>query len=325
MTNKTTTSSSIYMANLEYGMDEHFVRKLFEDQGEKVVYVRVIRKTRPEGSSYAYCFVDFGNKDVASRVLRQYNNKPIPGMPNKKFRLNHCQRDSSHQWAPKPEFSIFVGDLTPEVDDLMLHDFFADRYQDVKGAKVVLDDGGIPKGFGFVRFYNEEERNKAAAEMQGAAGLGAKTLKLSVATPKSRAFENFKQQQQQSGYYGANQQYAQSQYNGPWNQQWPQQAGGDYSQYYKNQGGTDEWSAANYEQYYTYQSENDTTDDGTKEHSTEEYAIDDDEFEMEHGQEPTDMSVIDADIMQKYRGEFYEAMQKSRWMPVDTYTYVLSK
>ncbi|XP_033105207.1 tRNA selenocysteine 1-associated protein 1-like [Anneissia japonica] len=325
---KPTNSSSIYMANLDYGMDEQFVRGLFEGYGEKVVYVRVIRKTRPEGSSYAYCFVDFGNKETATRVLRQYNNQPIPGMPNKRFRLNHCQGRGDAQSSLRPEFSIFVGDLSPEVDDLMLHDFFAERYKDVKGAKVVLDDQGIPKGFGFVRFFNEDERNKASVEMQGSTGLGSKPLKISVATPKSRAYEH---NRQQANYYGNNQ-YGQQYNPGQWNQQWQQQGGGgDYgNQYYGQGGGEGEWSAMNYEQYYSYQAQGDMSNQMTDqanagtEQAAEEQTDKDDQLLLEHGQAATDMETLDEEFMKQNSGELYRAMQKSRWHPVDTYLVTMS-
>lgn len=41
-----------------------------------------------------------------------------------------------------PEFSVFVGDLTSEVDDYQLHQFFLKKYPSCKGAKVVTDPYG---------------------------------------------------------------------------------------------------------------------------------------------------------------------------------------
>lgn len=41
-----------------------------------------------------------------------------------------------------PEFSVFVGDLTSDVDDYHLHQFFLKKFPSCKGAKVVTDPYG---------------------------------------------------------------------------------------------------------------------------------------------------------------------------------------
>ena len=45
------------------------------------------------------------------------------------------------------------------------------------------------QGYGFVRFYNEQEYNKAVSEMNGASGLGTRTIRVNKAT-KSRGVNN---------------------------------------------------------------------------------------------------------------------------------------
>lgn len=41
-----------------------------------------------------------------------------------------------------PSFSIFVGDLDPNITDDKLEDFFLKKYRSVKGGKVMYDDHG---------------------------------------------------------------------------------------------------------------------------------------------------------------------------------------
>src|SRR5690348_10925681 len=63
-------------------------------------------------------------------------------------------------------------------------------------------------GYGFVRFWDENDANRAINEMQGVV-CGTRPMRISVATPKNRPAGNMMQQQhapmvpQQTAYYGA--------------------------------------------------------------------------------------------------------------------------
>ncbi|KAL1470391.1 hypothetical protein MTO96_040462, partial [Rhipicephalus appendiculatus] len=126
------------------------------------------------------------------------------------------------------EHSAFIGNLTPEVDDLGLYSAFHSRFPSVKAAKVVLDESGKSRGYGFVRFGNQEEHQQALEVMNGFEGLGGKALRVSSATPKrsnvpttvSMATPPGQQTYQQ--YYG-NYGYNYQNYYNPWQ---------GYQQYY---------------------------------------------------------------------------------------------
>ncbi len=92
-----------------------------------------------------------------------------------RFKLNH---NSTRLQPGEPDTSIWVGDLTPEVDDFALYQFFTNRYRTVRCSKVVLDDAGNSKGYGFVRFGAEAEQQHALANMTGETGLGGKPIKV---------------------------------------------------------------------------------------------------------------------------------------------------
>ena len=52
---------------------------------------------------------------------------------------------------------------------------------------MVEDDDGVSKGYGFVRFIDERERDLCLVEMDGAMGLGRKALTIKPAlAPKLR-------------------------------------------------------------------------------------------------------------------------------------------
>ena len=68
------------------------------------------------------------------------------------------------------EYSLFVGDLSPEVSDDMLLDFFRKRYTSVRVAKVVCDDSGYAKGIEdnlyFILVDSGETHNSAVATIR---------------------------------------------------------------------------------------------------------------------------------------------------------------
>jgi RNA recognition motif-containing protein len=68
----------------------------------------------------------------------------------------------------------------------MLQQTFSERYPSTKTAKVVCDQNtGQSRGYGFVRFYMESERNAAMNEMQGQY-CGSRPMRINAATPKSQ-------------------------------------------------------------------------------------------------------------------------------------------
>jgi len=139
---------------------------------------------------------------------------PLPGS-GRAFRLNWAS-GSTKRVDSGPEFSVFVGDLSSDVSDDMLavrlpllffasnlscQRTFAARYSSVRNAKVVTDpatgssrgsalenilcmsDQQINIGYGFVRFGDENDCNRAMTEMQGAY-VGSRPIRLATATPK---------------------------------------------------------------------------------------------------------------------------------------------
>ncbi|KAJ0003563.1 hypothetical protein NQD34_008661 [Periophthalmus magnuspinnatus] len=170
--------STLWMGNLEPYMDEKFIIRAFATMGETVVNVRIIRH-KMTGGALGYCFVEMTDEGTAERCLRKINGKPLPGAnPPTRFKLN---RATFGKQDIGPMFSLFVGDLTPEVDDGMLYEFFYNRYPQCRGGKVVLDHLGNSKGCGFVQFPDERLQKRALDECQGAVGLGGKPLRLSLA------------------------------------------------------------------------------------------------------------------------------------------------
>ncbi|EEC05052.1 tRNA selenocysteine associated protein, putative, partial [Ixodes scapularis] len=157
---------------LEPTMDEYFVQQAFTMMGENPVHVKIIRN-RITGMPRGYGFLDFGDEEAAQRALLRCNGRPIP----------NATQGVSPSLLPR-EFSMFVGDLSSEVDDVHLYHAFSQRYPSVKAAKVVLDQSGLSKGFGFVRFSDESEYQEALVDMQHSLLVGSKPIRVGVANPR---------------------------------------------------------------------------------------------------------------------------------------------
>jgi len=184
----TQLSTFLWMGDLDPDMDERFIMNAFAQYGEAVVSATVHKnKTKTSSGAYKktskfYCFVEFINVDTAQNALHKLNGKSLPGTSGKRFKLNPASYGREHELLP--EFSIYVGDLSYDIDDYELFAFFQKRYKSVRGAKVVQDSPGRSKGFGFVRFSEESDQQRALVEMQHMTGLGRRAIKVSLASVK---------------------------------------------------------------------------------------------------------------------------------------------
>lgn len=181
---------TLWIGDLQYWADESYLTSCFAHTGE-VVSIKIIRNKltgQPEG----YGFVEFVSHAAAERILQTYNGTQMPGT-EQTFRLNWASFGIGERRPDAgPEHSIFVGDLAPDVTDYLLQETFRVHYPSVRGAKVVTDPNtGRSKGYGFVKFADENERNRAMTEMNGVF-CSTRPMRISMATPKKTT--SFQQQ-----------------------------------------------------------------------------------------------------------------------------------
>ncbi|XP_018787644.1 PREDICTED: tRNA selenocysteine 1-associated protein 1 [Bactrocera latifrons] len=175
----------LWMGSLEPYMTENFIIAAFRKMGEEPTTVRLMRN-KYTGEPAGYCFVNFATDESAMDAMHKLNGKPIPGTnPIVRFRLNSAS-NSYKLPGNEREFSVWVGDLSSDVDDYQLYKVFSTKYTSIKTAKVILDSSGFSKGYGFVRFGIEDEQKSALYDMNGYIGLGTKPIKICNAVPKPK-------------------------------------------------------------------------------------------------------------------------------------------
>lgn len=95
--------------------------------------------------------------------------------------------------------NIYVSNLSFNVTDADLRDFFAD-YGEVSSAKVITDKfTGKSRGFGFVEMPQDEQAKKAIQELDQATVEG-RTIGVSVAKPKEERSERKSFSRNSGGY-----------------------------------------------------------------------------------------------------------------------------
>lgn len=157
---------SLWIGDLQYWMDENYLTSCFYPTGE-LVSAKVIRN-KQTGQSEGYGFLEFRTHGAAESILQSYNGAMMPNS-EQSFRLNWASLGAGDKRTDdSPEHTIFVGDLAGDVTDYVLQETFKGVYQSVKGAKVVIDRvTGRSKGYGFVKFGDEREQQRAMTEMNG--------------------------------------------------------------------------------------------------------------------------------------------------------------
>ncbi|XP_064617170.1 tRNA selenocysteine 1-associated protein 1-like [Liolophura sinensis] len=283
----TQSMATVWIGNLDVYMDELFITQAFAHYGEVVFNVKLIRN-KHNGQYAGYGFVEFSDADAAQKAISKLSGKIIPNSsPPKRFKLNNASHSKDHM----PEFSLFVGDLSEDVDNYMLYDAFAKRYRSCRAAKVVYDNTGKHKGYGFVRFSEEHDLHRAVKEMQHMTGIGRNPIRVGPALHKNRTPVEVPGTSYRDPYYSH------------YSQHYP-----PYNSYYGS------WT--NYsDQYYQYPYPH-TDYTG----QTQSYYDVQGEDELESLEDPcleVDVEKMNKEFVEQSE-EFYSALESSRWYPLDS-------
>lgn len=309
--------SQLWMGSLQSYMNESFILSAFRKMGEDPVAIKLM-KNKFSGDVAGYCFVSFHTDEAAVNAMHKLNGKPIPGTnPIVRFKLNSATTSQNKALLAEREFSVWVGDLSSDVDDYNLYRVFSAKYQSIKTAKVIMDDSGFSRGYGFVKFGLEEEQKSALYEMNGFIGLGSKPLKICSAVPKPKDKDGTMQTQQQQSATSI-----------------VQQAYDQYSQYYDQYYNWQHWQnqQQTYGQHYdaqqidpsAYYSAQVSAQIAATQAQQQQYATHPTSFKYEQDDDYALVdykNVIDVDKMNRETIErdrnLYDSLEASKWSPLE--------
>ncbi|KAL9274261.1 Oligouridylate-binding protein 1B-like protein [Drosera capensis] len=168
---------SVYVGNIHLQVSEPLLQEVFCSTGP-VEGCKLIRK---EKSSYG--FIDYFDRRSASMAIMTLNGRCLFGQP---IKVNWAYARSGQKEDASSHFNIFVGDLSPEVTDVMLFACFS-VYPSCSDARVMWDQKtGRSRGFGFVSFQNQQDAQSAINDLTGK-WLGSRQIRCNWATKGANA------------------------------------------------------------------------------------------------------------------------------------------
>ncbi|KPA86638.1 putative polyadenylate-binding protein 1 [Leptomonas pyrrhocoris] len=157
--NKPIQIASIYVGDLDATINEPQLVELFKTFGT-ILNVRVCRDIITQ-RSLGYGYVNFDNHNDAEKAIEAMNFKRVG---DKCMRLMWQQRDPALRYSGNG--NIFVKNLETEVDSKSLHDLFT-KFGAILSCKVMEDEEGKSRGYGFVHFKEETSATDAIVKMNG--------------------------------------------------------------------------------------------------------------------------------------------------------------
>ena len=156
-----TSSNTLWIGDIDSWMDENYVRNIFGN----VAPIKSIKVMKKNGQSIGYGFVEFEDYDTASEILKNYNGRLVTEH-SKPLKLSRAQFNLTK--LGEDEIQVYVCDMDVSVNEDLLKEFFHNEFKSVYSAKIICDNNTrISKGYGFVKFRDSDEANKAVAVMNG--------------------------------------------------------------------------------------------------------------------------------------------------------------
>ncbi|GAA5824968.1 hypothetical protein JCM3770_001412, partial [Rhodotorula araucariae] len=182
--------TNLYVKNVPLEVDEAEFRSIFEPFGQ--VTSAVVSKDL-DGKSKGFGFVNFEKHEDAAKAVDELHEKDYKGQP---LYVARAQRKSEREEELKKSYeqkkyeqtlkyqgvNLYVKNLDDDIDEDKLKAEF-EAYGQITSCKIMSDEKGASRGFGFVCFSAPDEATKAVTELNGKM-LGTKPLYVALAQRK---------------------------------------------------------------------------------------------------------------------------------------------
>jgi len=190
---------NIFIKNLDKSIDNKVMYDTFSPFGN-ILSCKVAQDE--DGNSRGCGFVHFESEESAINAINKVNGMLLNG---KKVYVGHFisrkDRDQAIDEKPKEFTNVYIKNLTEEMDDDEKLKKYFEQYGSVISARVMMDENGKSRGFGFVNFEKPEEAEKAVEDLNGKELVKGKPLFVGRAQKKAerqaelkRRFEQIRQE-----------------------------------------------------------------------------------------------------------------------------------
>ncbi|SCZ89565.1 BZ3500_MvSof-1268-A1-R1_Chr1-1g01261 [Microbotryum saponariae] len=195
--------TNLYVKNIPLDLTQEEFENLFKPFGNVTSAVISLDN---EGKSKGFGFVNFEKHDEAHKAVMELHEKEIKGQ---QIYVARAQHKSEREEELKKSYeqkkyettlkyqgvNLYVKNLDDDVTEEKLQAEF-EPFGQITSCKIMADDKGVSKGFGFVCFSSPDEATKAVNELNGKM-ISSKPLYVSLAQRKDVRKQQLEQQVQQ--------------------------------------------------------------------------------------------------------------------------------
>ncbi|KAF1670157.1 Polyadenylate-binding protein 1, partial [Pygoscelis papua] len=186
---------NIFIKNLDKSIDNKALYDTFSAFGN-ILSCKVVCD---ENGSKGYGFVHFETQEAAERAIEKMNGMLLNDHKVFVGRFKSQKEREAELGARAKEFTnVYIKNFGEDMDDERLKELFG-KFGPALSVKVMTDESGKSKGFGFISFERHEDAQKAVDEMNGKElngkqiYVGRAQKKVERQTELKRKFEQMKQ------------------------------------------------------------------------------------------------------------------------------------